>query len=452
MGRYNTGMAEQIKTVQWPAQAVPVIATPDVCIIGGGAAGLAAAVAAGRQGLTVLLVERYGFCGGATVAGLSGTICGLFSSGDQPEQIVFGFAGEFCAALQQAGGVTPPLPFGRTCLVPHDSFLWKETADRFLQANNVRVLYHTVFLDALLGADGGIETLVLRCLEGLVAVQPRCVVDASGDAEVVHRSHGATNLGQDGVVQTPTMIFRMGGVDMPRFLQLDPRAMDAQVAAAHRAGRYHLPRHHVYIFPMPNGHEVLCNMTRITFPDGSIPLGIRSADMTFAEIEGRIQTRSYAQFLRENVPAFEHSYLVETGTQVGIRQTRSIVGQTTLTNAQVLSAAKFPGAATFSAWPIEMHGASGVQIVYFDRQTYDIPFETLVPQHSPNLLVAGRCLAAEHEALASARVTAQCFGLGYAVGAACGLMRRESVRAQNLTGVMVTDWMRTHRLKTAGER
>ena len=413
MGRYNTGMAEQIKTVQWPAQAVPVIATPDVCIIGGGAAGLAAAVAAGRQGLTVLLVERYGFCGGATVAGLSGTICGLFSSGDQPEQIVFGFAGEFCAALQQAGGVTPPLPFGRTCLVPHDSFLWKETADRFLQANNVRVLYHTVFLDALLGADGGIETLVLRCLEGLVAVQPRCVVDASGDAEVVHRSHGATNLGQDGVVQTPTMIFRMGGVDMPRFLQLDPRAMDAQVAAAHRAGRYHLPRHHVYIFPMPNG---------------------------------------YAQFLRENVPAFEHAYLVETGTQVGIRQTRSIVGQTTLTNAQVLSAAKFPGAATFSAWPIEMHGASGVQIVYFDRQTYDIPFETLVPQHSPNLLVAGRCLAAEHEALASARVTAQCFGLGYAVGAACGLMRRESVRAQNLTGVMVTDWMRTHRLKTAGER
>lgn len=438
--------------MRWPAQEVPVIAAPDVCIIGGGAAGLAAAVAAGRLGLTVLLVERYGFCGGATVAGLSGTICGLYSSGDQPEQIVFGFAGEFYEALQHAGGVTEPIPFGRTRLVPHDSFVWKETADRFLRANNVCVLYHTLFLDASTGADGAVETLLLRCLEGTVAVQPRCVIDASGDAEVVHRIAGHTQLGKNGIVQTPTMIFRMGGVDMPHFLLLDPREIDAQVAASHQAGRYHLPRYHVYIFPMPNGREVLCNMTRITFSDGSVPLGIRSDDMTFAEMEGRAQTRSYAQFLRENVPAFEHAYLVETGTQVGIRQTRSIAGLTTLTNAQVLGAMKFPGAATFSAWPIETHGATELQIVYLDRQTYDIPFETLVPQRSHNLLVAGRCLSAEHEALASARVTAQCFGLGYAAGAACGLMLSESILAQNLTGVMVAAWMQTHHLKTASER
>ncbi|MEI8315523.1 MAG: FAD-dependent oxidoreductase [Verrucomicrobiota bacterium] len=445
-------MAERTKTVRLPAQEVPVIATPDVCVIGGGAAGLAAAVAAGRLGLKVLLVERHGFCGGATVAGLSGTICGLHSSGDTPEQIVFGFAGEFYQALRQAGGVAKPVPFGRTLLVPHDSFVWKETADRFLRENNIRVLYHTLFLDAFAGADGSVETLLLRCLEGPVAIQPRCVIDASGDAEVVHRLGGQTHLGKNGIVQTPTMIFRMGGVDMPRFLKLDPREIDTQVAAAHQAGRYHLPRHHVYIFPMPNGREVLCNMTRITFPDGSVPLGIRSDDMTFAEIEGRIQARSYARFLCENIPAFEHAYLVETGAQVGIRQTRSITGQMTLTNAQVLKAAKFPGAATFSAWPIEAHGAGELQIVYFNRQTYDIPFETLIPQHSRNLLVAGRCLSAEHEALASARVTAQCFGMGYAAGAACGLMVRESILAQNLTGVMVAEWMQKHNLKSAGER
>ena len=445
-------MAERTKTVRLPAQEVPVIATPDVCVIGGGAAGLAAAVAAGRLGLKVLLVERHGFCGGATVAGLSGTICGLHSSGDTPEQIVFGFAGEFYQALRQAGGVAKPVPFGRTLLVPHDSFVWKETADRFLRENNIRVLYHTLFLDAFTGADGSVETLLLRCLEGPVAIQPRSVIDASGDAEVVHRLGGQTHIGKNGIVQTPTMIFRMGGVDMPRFLKLDPREIDTQVAAAHQAGRYHLPRHHVYIFPMPNGREVLCNMTRITFPDGSVPLGIRSDDMTFAEIEGRIQARSYARFLCENIPAFEHAYLVETGAQVGIRQTRSITGQMTLTNAQVLKAAKFPGAATFSAWPIEAHGAGELQIVYFNRQTYDIPFETLIPQHSRNLLVAGRCLSAEHEALASARVTAQCFGMGYAAGAACGLMVRESILAQNLTGVMVAEWMQKHNLKSAGER
>lgn len=445
-------MAHPSPQFRVPAHEVPVIARPDVCVIGGGAAGLSAAVGAARLGLDVLLVEKYGFCGGATVAGLSGTICGLHSSGEKPEQIVFGFAGEFHDALLAAGGVREAIPFGRTKLVPHDSFVWKETADRFLQSAKIKTLYHTLFLDAFAGEDGTVETLVLQCLEGPVAVRPRCVVDASGDALVVHRLQGETYLGRNGVVQTPTMIFRMGNVDIKRYLRLDPRELDAQVIAAHKAGRYHLPRHHVYIFPMPNGREVLCNMTRITRPDGSIPLGIRSEDMTFAEMEGRIQARSYAKFLQENIAGFEHAYLVETGTQVGIRQTRSIVGKTQLTNDQVIHAAKAPGAATFSAWPIESHGAGELKIVYLDGKTYDIPFETLIPVAGKNLLVAGRCLSAEHEALASARVTAQCFGMGYAVGAACGLMLREKLSAQSLTGVAVADWMKQNSLKTAEQR
>ncbi|MEO6053746.1 MAG: FAD-dependent oxidoreductase, partial [Chthoniobacterales bacterium] len=419
------------ETFHVPAYDAPIIARPDVCIIGGGAAGLAAAVAAARRGLEVLMIERYGFCGGATVAGLSGTICGLHSSGDKPEQIVFGFAGEFHEAMRKVGGVHKPVPFGRTVLVPHDSFIWKEIADRFLKDAKVQVLYHSVFLDAFRSEAGDVETLIVRCLEGVVAIQPRVVVDASGDAEVVHRLHGETTFGKDGVVQTPTMIFRLGGVDMQKFLKIDPRFIDEKVIEAHKAGRYHLPRHHVYIFPMPNGNEVLCNMTRITYPDGSTPIGIKSGDMTYAEMEGRIQSRSYATFLKENISGFEKSYIVESGAQVGIRQTRSIVGKTRLTNDQVMNAAKAKGAATFSAWPIEAHGAGEVKIVYFDNQTYDIPFETLIPVESSNLLVAGRCMSAEHEALASARVTAQCLGMGYAVGAACDLMLREKIAAAN---------------------
>ncbi|MEO6846977.1 MAG: FAD-dependent oxidoreductase, partial [Chthoniobacterales bacterium] len=275
-----------------------IIARPDVCIIGGGAAGLSAAIAADRQGLSVLLVEKYGFCGGATVAGLSGSICGLFSSGDAPEQIVFGFAGEFHDAMKRTGGAGEPIRFGRTMLVPHDSLIWKRTADALLKNTKVQVLYHTQFLDAFPAENGDVQTLLLRCLEGMVAVQPRYVVDASGDAEVVHRLHGQTYLGRNGTVQTPTMIFRLGGIDMAEFLKHDPRDIDAKITEAHKAGRYHLPRHHVYVFAMPNGHEVLCNMTRITYPDGSVPLGISSKDMTFAEIEGRAQAASYATFLR----------------------------------------------------------------------------------------------------------------------------------------------------------
>src|SRR6516164_5075170 len=115
-----------------PPISVPVMATPDLCVIGGGAAGIAAAVGAARCGLKVLLIEKYGFCGGATVAGASGTICGLFSSGDRPQRIVFGFAGEFHDRLVQVGGASRCIRFGRTGLVPHDSFLWKTVADGYL--------------------------------------------------------------------------------------------------------------------------------------------------------------------------------------------------------------------------------------------------------------------------------------------------------------------------------
>jgi hypothetical protein len=435
-----------------PSFDAPILCKPDVCVIGGGAAGVAAAVAAGRLGLDVVLVEKYGFCGGAAVAGLSGTICGLYSSGNAPEQIVFGFAGEFYNALKAGGGAGEPLPFGRTRFIPQDSFVWKETADHFLQASGVRTLYHAAFLDVFPKNGASAQTVLLHCLEGIVAVQPKTVIDASGDAHVIHRLQGMTTLGKNGVVQTPTMIFRIGNVDVHRAIQVDPRELHARVAEAHRSGRYRLPRHHVYMHPMPNGCEFLCNMTRITLPDGSVPMGISSSDMSFAEIEGRAQARSYARFLIENIAGFEHAYIIETGTQVGIRQSRSIVGKQRLTNAAVLSATKTPGAATFSAWPIENHGTGELKIEFLEEDTYDIPFETLIPETGSNLLAAGRCLSAEHEALASARVTAQCFGMGYAVGAACGLMVREHLSSQDLTGTDVAHWMKTHGLKSAAER
>jgi hypothetical protein len=435
---------------QLPSMSIPVIASPDVCVVGGGAAGLGAAVGAARCGLDVLLIEKYGFCGGATVAGLSGTICGLHSSGDNPTQIVFGFAGEFHARMRESGGVAGAISFGRTMLVPHDSFIWKETADAYLKSEGVQVIFHTNLISAH-ERDGRIDALTVRCAEGLRAIKPKMVIDASGDAEVVHTIGGASTMGKDGVVQTPTMVFRVGNVDMKAFLKVDAREIDALVTAADKAGEYRLPRHHVYIFPMPNGNEVLCNMTRITFPDGSVPVGIRSADLTFAEMEGRKQARAYAEFIKAKVAGFQNSYLVDTGAQVGIRQTRSVVCQQRLTNEDVLGAKKINGAATFSAWPIEYHGAGDLKITYLENDTYDIPFETLVPMKGSNLLVAGRCLSAEHEAMASARVTAQCLGMGYAAGAGIALSLKEKLTTQQLTGIDVEQWMHSSGLKTARE-
>jgi hypothetical protein len=331
-------------------------------------------------------------------------------------------------------------------LTPHDSLVWKETADALLESAGVRMLLHTYFLDAFLEGNR-VDALALRTLGGPAVVRPKTVIDTSGDALVVHSIGRQTTIGKNGVVQTPTMIFRLGAVDMNAFLQLDPADIDEQVTEAHRSGAYELPRHHVYLFPMPNGHEVLCNMTRIQRPDGTTPIGISSEDMTYAEVAGRQQAREYARFLKDCVPAFAGSYMVETGCQVGIRQTRSIVGKSRLTNDDVLQARKFPGAVTHSAWPIENHGANEIKIVYLENDYYEVPFETLLPLAVDNLVVAGRCLSAEHEALASARVTAQCFGMGYAAGAAAGLAVLEGSSLQSISGPEVRDWMIQHDLK-----
>jgi hypothetical protein len=431
---------------------IPVRYQPDVCIIGGGAAGVSAAIAAARCGLSVLIIERYGFCGGASVAGLSGTICGLFSSGKNIQQIVFGFADEFYKALIRRNGVTAPVPFGKTVLVPHDAFSWKRTADDLLQLHNCQVLYHTQFLQASLNESGNVSSLLLKGMDGFFLVNPRFVIDASGDAELVHSIGTATYYGKNGNVQTPTMIFKMGNVDMASFSRVDPDSINRKVAQAHHSGKYKLPRHHVYLFPLPHSGEVLCNMTKITYPDGRVPIGTNSEDMSFAEMDGRRQAEEYARFLTDEIDGFEQAYLNDTGCQVGIRQTRSIEGIHKLSNEDVLQAKKYKDAICLSSWPIELHGADRLQIHYLDNDYYTIPFESLVPIGATNYMVAGRCLSAEHEALASARVTAQCFGMGYAAGAAAALSLQEKLPVKNISGSAVAKWMKSKKLKNAYEQ
>ena len=125
----------------------------DVLVVGGGAAGVAAAIAAAREGLQVTLVERYGFCGGGAVAGLSGTICGLYLADDEagrvPEKIVHGFVDEFIAELESRGGLAPPVRYGKTFSRVHDPLVWRETADALLRAAKVLVILHATVTDAL---------------------------------------------------------------------------------------------------------------------------------------------------------------------------------------------------------------------------------------------------------------------------------------------------------------
>ena len=409
------------KVLQEPARSTPVWAEVELCILGGGAAGLGAAVGAARAGCqSILLVERYGFCGGATVAGMSGTICGLFASGTgRPDWITEGFSREFHDRLQAKGGVADPCAFGKTFLSVHDPLAWKELGDDYLLDHKIHVLYHTLFVDAAL-RDRNVTHVILENKNGRGAVAARRFIDASGDADLVHRAHGASTLGINGVTQAPTMIFRMMNVDVPWAMQTGPEELEARLKQAKLSGKYHLPRTHCYMFPSPRSNEYSCNMTRLNPPEGSgkkCLSGLDTDDLTYCEMEGRRLVREYERFLQDQIPGFEKAVVNDVGTQIGIRQTRSIVGKGTLKNADVLGARKWGSqAVSRSAWPIEDHTSGEVQIVYLKNDYYEIPADCLIPQELENVWVAGRCLSAEHEALASARVTAQCLEMGFAAG------------------------------------
>lgn len=419
----------------------------DVLVCGGGAAGVAAAVTAARQGLRVTLVERYGFCGGGAVAGMSGTVCGLYAATDDraapPEQVVFGFADEFVRLLESKGGLTPPVRYGKTFTRVHDPLVWREAADHLLREAGVRVLFHTVATGALLDGDR-VNGAVVWSKEGPIELRAKLTVDASGDADLVAMAGLPAFVGDQGRVQNPTMIFRLGGVDIARFLAaygadtIMPEAVTELIRAHHGQG-YFLPRAKIWLFATTRPNELLCNCTRIVGPDGRELNTLFARDFTDAELEGRRQVREYARFFRDHLAGCERSYVIDTGTQVGVRQTRQAQGVATLANADILAGRKFADAIARSAWPIELHAGAKPRVEWLLDDWYEVPLGCFVPQRGEGLLVAGRCLSAQHEAVASARVTAQCFAYGHAIGHAAAMCIESRTEPRALRGVDLRD-------------
>jgi hypothetical protein len=420
----------------------------DLLVVGGGAAGVATAVTARRQGLSVALVERYGFCGGGAVAGLSGTVCGLYLATDRanarPEQVVFGFADEFCRALESRGGLAPPVRYGKTWTRVHDPLVWRDAADGLLADAGVKVIYHAVATAALVEGGERIEGAAVWTKQGPLEVRAKVTVDASGDADLVAMAGLSSFVGADGRVQNPTMIFRLQGVDVARFLAeygddtIMGEPVSAKLRAAQAAGA-DLPRSKIWLFPTTRPGELLCNCTRVTGADGRELNPLLRDDFTEAEIEGRRQVQAYARFFRENLAGCENAFINDTGVQVGIRQSRQVAGVARLANTDVVAARKFDDGIARSPWPIELHSGARPKVEWILDDYYEVPYGAFVPASGTGLLVAGRCLSAEHEAVASARVTAQCFSYGHAIGHAAAIAVQERIEPRRLGGAAIRD-------------
>jgi hypothetical protein len=415
----------------------------DVLVVGGGAAGVAAAATAAKRGVSVVLLEHYGFCGGAAVAGLSGTVCGLYAASadrsSKPEKVLHGFVDDFIRGMRQRNGLTEPIRYGNTFTLVHDPLVWREVGEQLLLDQGVKIVYHATVTDVYVEGGERIAGVRAYTKQGKLDVFAKLTIDASGDADIVAMAGLPFTGGPEAKVQNPTMIFRLQGVDIDRFLAVHGAdtilgsEIEKRIEAAQREGM-NLPRKKVFLFPTPRPGELLCNATRILGEDARELNPMRWRDFTEAETQGRRQVRAYADFFRANVAGCEKAFVNDTGVQVGVRQTRQVKGVATLSNDDVTQARKNPDGVARSPWPIELHAGDRPKLVWIYRDFYEIPYGCFVPARGESLLATGRCLSAEHEAMASARVTGPCFGYGQAVGLAASICVQERIEPRQVTG------------------
>ncbi|MEO6206655.1 MAG: FAD-dependent oxidoreductase [Candidatus Limnocylindrales bacterium] len=405
----------------------PVIADVDVCVIGAGSAGSTAAIAAARSGATTLLVDRLPFLGGTSTAVLD-TFYGFYTPGSVAHKVVGGIGDDVVGALRDLGPVLErPNTYGAgtgiTYLAEHLKVAW----ERLVTEAGGRILLHAL-LQAADVREGRVESVVLATRAGLARVRARTFIDASGDADLcAFAGYGFETAGELDPAQTLTTSFRMANVDMSRRRSISKTQFHGLMAAAAESGDYDLPRREGSDHITPVDGVIATVMTRLDSyrrdADGSIVNATDPWFLTQVEMAGRRQALEYVRFLHDRVPGYERASLVALGTQIGVRETRRVYGDYRVTREDVLSARDFDDAIALCGAPIEDHhgGADTVWQYLPEGQAVGIPFRSLLVRDAANVLVAGRCFSATHDAHASIRSMAQCMAMGQAAGTAAAL-------------------------------
>jgi hypothetical protein len=436
--------------VDLPPRRATLAAETDVLVVGGGPAGLGAAIGAAAAGADVVLAERYGFLGGNATAALvmplmsfhtqkptlekEGALTLFPTDHGRGEPVIAGVVQSLLERLVKAGGaLAPSLRTGYT--VPFDPEIFKVVCMDLLDEAGVHVLLHALSSEALT-EDNRVTGAVFETKSGPLVVRARAVVDGTGDGDVAARAQVPFDVGRedDTLVQPMTLMFRMAEFDRSAFQAYVAEHPDQWrgvhglwdlVAKAAAAGELELAREDILFFATPHDREVSVNSTRVTRV-----LGTDVWDLSYAEWQSRRQMRQIAGFLRKRVPGFQQAYAVQSGVNVGVRETRRIRGAYQLTVDDILNARKFPDVVARSTYPVDIHNPEGTGTLLKrlpPGEAYDIPLGCLLPEHVDGLLVAGRCISGTHEAHSSYRVMPVSMSTGQAAGVCAALAARDGI-------------------------
>ncbi len=445
---------ERLERIELPRRQAILAGEADVLVVGGGPAGLGAAIGAADAGARVILAERYGFLGGNATAALVMPLMSFYTNKEDRrtapregiprllptdhgpgDPVIAGVLRRLLERLVAAGGaIAPSLDTGY--VVPFDPEWFKLVALDMLDEAGVHFLMHSLASGPLIdAASGRVNGAVFETKSGPLAIRAKVVVDCTGDADLAVQAGAPFEIGRsDGLAQPMTLMFRMGDFHkkiFEEYVKQNPsqwrgvHGLWDLVGKATRAGDLKLPREDILFFATPHEHEVSVNSTRVTRV-----LGTDVWDLSYAEAESRRQMRQIADFLHAYVPGLEKAYAVQSGINIGVRETRRIVGEYQLSAADVLNARKFDDAIARGAYPVDIHNPMGTGTVLKrlpPGEAYDIPLRCLVPQGAEGLLVAGRCLSGTHEAHSSYRVMPIVMATGQAAGACAAIAARRGM-------------------------
>jgi hypothetical protein len=372
------------------------------------------------------MVERYGFLGGmGTAAGVT-TFCGLHANvHGEHRQVVHGIADELLARIDRLGGLNKPhVSFGKIQAQAYDTAAYKCAADDLLLGHGADILFHALGAGVVMQDEKRINVLMVETKAGRQAVRAGIFIDCSGDGDLAAWAGAPFEVGDNaGSMLYPSMMFRLNGIDPERAGEAW-RTIPALMEKAEAAGTHRFPRKTAIVRPQRSAIEWRVNFTQLARGDGTAISGLEPDDLTRGEIEGRRQAVQAFEFLR-TVPGFEKSYIVDLPPQLGIRETRRVIGGYMLSGEDVLGCASFEDSIGVNGWPMEQHVAGDVTFTFppipESRGFNELPYRMLVPEGIDNLLMAGRCASMTHEGQSAARVSGACFAMGEAAGAAAAL-------------------------------
>lgn len=428
-------MTEHMPQLQNAWNTLPLADRYDVIVIGGGPAGCAAAIGAARDGARTLLVEQIGFLGGSGTAALVPAFC-PFS--DREQAICRGLGLEI---LEEMKSHMPHLPGEMIDWVPIDVEWLKTIYEQRVVAAGAEILFHTHFVDVVQAdtshARQQLDGVLLHNKSGLQRYAAKVVIDCTGDGDVAAAAGASYEKGapDTGELQPLTMCFVLSGIDnevLQAWLYADNAKnllLKPVIAEAKKAGDLNIVEEAANVaYQSPT--TIGLNFSHVFDVDATDGVALSRA-----HVEGRKLIRHLTDFIRKYMPGCENAYLVHSGVQIGVRETRRILGDYVLTLDDYLARQTFEDEIARNAYYIDIHLSKeqweaqlGKEIDWDEQihqyepgESHGIPYRCLVPRDLHNVLVAGRCISTDRAVQGSTRVMPNCLAMGEAAGAAAAM-------------------------------